>query len=281
MASSDAPTTTGYISHHLQNLVLGYHPENGLGIAHSADEAAQMGFWAIHLDSMFWAIVLGVLFLWLFRKGAERATAGVPGHLQNFVELIVEFVDSNVRETFHAKNELVAPLALTILVWVFLMNFMDLIPVDFIPRATELIGIPYMKVVPTTDVNITFGLSLSVFALMLYYGIKIKGADGFIKELAFQPFQNDNIIVPLLLVPINLVLELTSLLAKPVSLSLRLFGNLYAGELIFILIALLPFWAQWSLSVPWAIFHILVITLQAFIFMMLTIVYMSQSHEHH
>lgn len=280
MASSN-PTSTEYIQHHLQNLVLGWHPENGLSIAHSGQEAAEMGFWALHLDSMFWSIALGAFFLWLFKKAADRVTAGVPGGLQNFVELLVEFVDTNVRETFHGKSEVVAPLALTIFVWVFLMNLMDLVPVDLIPRATEAIGIPYMKVVPSTDVNITLGLSFSVFALMIYYSFKVKGAGGFFAELAFQPFSSDNILVKLLFVPINLLLEGVSLIAKPISLGLRLFGNMYAGELIFILIALLPFYAQWLLSVPWAIFHILVITLQAFIFMMLTIVYMSMAHESH
>jgi len=281
MASSHAPTTTEYIQHHLQNLVVGIHPENGFSIAHSGKEAAEMGFWALHLDSIFWSVLLGGLFIWLFKKAADKVTSGVPGPLQNFVELMVEFVDTNVRETFHAKNELVAPMALTIFVWVFLMNLMDLVPVDFIPRATEAIGIPYMKVVPSTDVNITLGLSLSVFALMIYYSLKVKGPGGFFKELAFQPFNSDNMVVQMLFVPINLLLEGVALLAKPISLALRLFGNMYAGELIFILIALLPFYAQWLLSVPWAIFHILVITLQAFIFMMLTIVYMSMAHEHH
>jgi len=282
MASSEAGrTSTEYIQHHLQNLVLGYHPENGLSIAHGGQEAAEMGFWAIHLDSMFWSIGLGLLFLWIFKKGADKATAGVPGGLQNFVETIVEFVDENVRETFNGKSEVVAPLALTIFVWVFLMNLMDLIPVDWIPYASELAGIPYMKIVPSTDVNVTLGMSFSVFALMIYYSFKIKGAGGFFAELAFQPFNSPNKLVQLLFVPINLLLEGVALIAKPISLGLRLFGNMYAGELIFILIALLPFYAQWALSVPWALFHILVITLQAFIFMMLTIVYMSMAHEHH
>ncbi|MBX2839037.1 MAG: F0F1 ATP synthase subunit A [Gammaproteobacteria bacterium] len=281
-AEGEVITTTGYIKHHLTNLVFGYHPENGLGIAHSAQEAAEMGFWALHLDSLFWSILLGALFLWLFKKAADKATAGVPGGLQNFVELLVEFVDTNVKETFTAKNDLIGPLALTIFVWVFLMNFMDLIPVDFIPEfALRVLHIPYMKVVPSTDVNITFAMSLSVFALMIYYSVKIKGLGGFLGELAFNPFSSDNIIIKWLFVPINLLLEGVALIAKPISLALRLFGNMYAGELIFILIALLPFAAQWLLSVPWAIFHILVITLQAFIFMMLTIVYLSMAHEHH
>ena len=240
-----------------------------------------MGFWAVHLDSMFWAAVLGIFFCWLFKKGADNFNEGVPGGLQNMVEMIVEFVDTNIKDTFSGKSALIGPLSLTIFVWIFLMNFMDLIPVDFIPRATEAMGIPYMKVVPTTDVNVTFGLSLSVFALMIYYGIKIKGAGGFFAELAFQPFSSDNVFIKFLFVPVNILLEGVALIAKPISLSLRLFGNLYAGELIFILIALLPWYAQWALSVPWAIFHILVIALQAFIFMMLTIVYLSMAHEHH
>ncbi len=280
-SENEVVTASSYIQHHLQNLTFGVHPEHGLGIAHGAKEASEMGFWAIHLDSMFWSILLGSLFIWLFKKGAERATSGVPGPLQNFVELLVEFADNSVKETFHGKNELIAPLALTIAVWVFLMNLMDLIPVDFIPAVASAIGIPYMKVVPTTDVNITLGMSLSVFCLIIYYSIKIKGVSGFAGELALQPFSSDNVVVKYLFIPVNLLLEGVGLIAKPISLALRLFGNLYAGELIFILIALLPFYVQWMLSVPWAIFHILVIVLQAFIFMMLTIVYLAMAHEHH
>ena len=281
MASSQAPTSTEYIQHHLQNLVFGFHPEHGLGIAHSGQEAAEMGFWSINLDSMFFSIVLGAFFIWLFKKAADNFNAGVPGLLQSSVEVIVEFVDTNVRDTFHANNPLIAPLALTIFVWIFLMNLMDLVPVDFVPRLGEAIGIPYMKIVPSTDVNVTMGLSLSVFALMIYYSFKVKGASGFVKELTLMPFGSSNPIIQAVFIPVNLLLEGVSLISKPISLALRLFGNMYAGELIFILIALLPFWAQWALSVPWAIFHILVITLQAFIFMMLTIVYMAMSHEHH
>jgi len=161
------------------------------------------------------------------------------------------------------------------------MNLMDLVPVDLIPRITEAVGIPYQKVVPTTDVNMTLGLSISVFCLIIYYSIKIKGVKGFAAELALQPFSSDNMIIKVLFIPVNLLLEGVGLIAKPISLALRLFGNLYAGELIFILIALLPWFLQWTLSVPWAIFHILVIVLQAFIFMMLTIVYLAMAHEHH
>lgn len=280
MASSN-PTATEYIQHHLQNLVVGIHPENGLSIAHGSREATEMGFWALHVDSVFWAVLLGSLFCWMFKKAADNVTTGVPGTLQNFVEMIVEFVDNSVKETFSGKNELIGPLALTIFVWVFLMNLMDLVPVDLIPRITEAVGIPYMKVVPTTDVNMTLGLSISVFCLIIYYSIKIKGVKGFMGELALQPFSSDNTIIKVLFIPVNLLLEGVGLIAKPISLALRLFGNLYAGELIFILIALLPWFLQWTLSVPWAIFHILVIVLQAFIFMMLTIVYLAMAHEHH
>ena len=267
-------TATSYIKHHLQNLTFGNHPVNGWSFAKNAQEAQEMGFWAIHVDTLGWSIALGVLFLWLFRKAAVKATSDVPGGLQNFVEVMVEFVDKSVKESFHGKNPVIAPLALTIFVWIFLMNFMDLIPVDFLPALFHAVGVDYMKVVPTTDLNATLGMSLSVFFLIIYYSIKVKGVGGFVGELTLQPFGK-------WMIPFNLLLEGIGLIAKPISLSLRLFGNLYAGELIFILIALLPLWAQWTLSVPWAIFHILVITLQAFIFMMLTIVYLSMAHEDH
>jgi len=275
-------TASEYIQHHLQNLTFGNHPEHGWSIAHGAAEAKEMGFWAIHLDSMFWSILLGSIFCYFFWRGAKKAHAGVPSGLQNFCEMMVDFVDGSVKDTFHGKNELIAPLALTIAVWVFLMNLMDLVPVDFIPEfAKRVLGIEYMKVVPTTDVNVTLGMSLSVFALIIYYSLKVKGVKGFLAELTLQPFSSDNKIIKYAFVPVNLLLEGVGLIAKPISLALRLFGNLYAGELIFILIALLPFYLQWALSIPWAIFHILVIVLQAFIFMMLTIVYLTMAHEHH
>ena len=279
-ASGEALTTSGYIKHHLQNLTLGFHPEQGLGIAHGPEEAKAMGFWAIHLDTMFWSVGLGVLFLHAFHRVAVRATSGVPGGWQNFVEWVVEFVDTNVRGTFSSKNDLVAPIALTLFVWVLLQNVMDLVPVDWIPHLAQLLGIPYMKVVPTTDPNATFGMALSVFVLMLYYSVKIKGLGGFFGELAFQPF-------PKWMFPVNLLLEGVSLISKPISLSLRLFGNLYAGEMIFILIALL-FSAGWVLGGvggvlqwAWAVFHVLIVLLQAFIFMILTIVYLDMAHQHH
>jgi F-type H+-transporting ATPase subunit a len=274
MATGEPLTASSYIQHHLQNLTFGSHPELGWGFAHNAQEAKEMGFWAIHVDTLGWSVALGIFFLWLFRKAAANVTSDVPGGLQNFVEIMVEFADNSVKETFHGKNEVIAPLALTIFVWIFLMNLMDLIPVDFLPFFFHLIGVNHMKVVPTTDVNATLGMSLSVFFLIIYYSIKIKGIGGFVGELTLQPFGK-------WMIPFNFLLEFVGLIAKPISLGLRLFGNLYAGELIFILIALLPLWAQWALSVPWAIFHILVITLQAFIFMMLTIVYLSMAHEDH
>lgn len=270
-----ASTPVEYIQHHLQNLALGFHPEKGLMFAKTADDAVQMGFWAIHVDTMLWSVLCGLLFIKLFQKAALNATSGVPGKLQNLVEMCVEFVEGMMRDTFHGRNPVVAPLALTIFVWVFLMNSLKWIPVDYIPGLAHLIGIPYFKIVPTADPNGTFGLSIGVFALIIYYSIKVKGGLGFTKELAFTPFNHWS------LVPFNLFLEILGLLTKPLSLALRLFGNMYAGEVVFILIALLPFWAQWTLNVPWAIFHILVIPLQAFIFMVLTVVYLSSAHEDH
>jgi F-type H+-transporting ATPase subunit a len=233
-----------------------------------------MGFWALNIDTMFVSVALGALFIYFFHKAARQATAGVPGGLQNFVEMVVEFVDDSVKDSFNGRNPLIAPLSLTIFVWIILMNTMDLVPVDYLPHLGQLIGIPYLKVVPTTDPNMTFALALGVFFLILFYSIKVKGPGGFFAELAFHPF-------PKYLMPFNLFLELVALISKPISLALRLFGNMYAGEMIFILIAMLPLGAQWALSVPWAIFHILIVILQAFIFMTLTIVYLSMAHEDH
>jgi len=276
-----AGSSTEYIKHHLTNLTFGNHPEHGWSFAHTAQDAQEMGFWAFHVDSLGWSIALGLIFCLVFRSIANKANSGVPSGVQNFVEMIVEFVDSNVKDTYHGKSTLIAPLALTIFCWVFLMNLMDLIPVDFIPVVAQALGLHYMKVVPSTDPNVTLGMSISVFMLILFYSIKMKGVGGFAGELALNPFNPANPILKAFFIPINLILEGVTLIAKPVSLGLRLFGNMYAGELIFILIALLPFGVQWLLSVPWAIFHILVITLQAFIFMMLTIVYLSMASEHH
>ena len=287
--ASDTITSSDYIQHHLTNWTFGKHPDGHWGFAHSAQEATEMGFWAIHVDSMLWSIFLGAVFIFIFRKAAKNMTSGVPSGLQNFVEWVVDFVNENVRGSFSAKNDIVAPMALTIFVWVFLMNLMDLVPVDWIPHLAGIIGHSvfgvdphhvYFKVVPTTDPNITFGMAFAIFALMLYYGIKIKGPGGFFGELALQPFGKWGM-------PANLLLEGISLISKPVSLALRLFGNLYAGEMIFILIALLYsggiVWGTVGgfLQLGWAIFHILIILLQAFIFMVLTIVYLDMAHQEH
>lgn len=285
--AGDALTSSEYIKHHLTNLTFGQHPDGGWGMAHSAAEAKEMGFWAIHLDTMFWSILLAVLFLYFFSKAAKSATKGVPDGLQNFVEWIVEFIDTSVRGSFSARNSLVAPLALTIFVWIFLQNLMDLVPVDVIPYITGLLGIHFMKVVPSTDPNATFGMAIGVFLLVLFYSIKIKGVGGFVGELTLQPFSSKNPVINLLFIPVNFILEFVSLIAKPISLALRLFGNMYAGEMIFILIAImynaglvLGLFGG-VLQLGWAIFHILIITLQAFIFMTLTIVYLDMAHHEH
>jgi len=278
--AAEALTAQGYINHHLTNLTLGVLPDRGLTFAHNADEAAAMGFWAVHVDTMFFAIGLGVLMMWFFKKVADSVTAGVPGPMQNFAEWIIDFVEENVRGSFSGVNPLIAPLALTIFVWVFLMNLMDLFPVDLVPWLASLIGIHFLKIVPTTDPNATFGMSIMVFILIVYYSIKIKGIGGFIGELALQPFGKWGI-------PANLVLEGINLISKPISLALRLFGNLYAGEMIFILIALMYGHnivlsiSGGALQLAWAIFHIIIILLQAFIFMVLTIVYLDMAHQEH
>ena len=247
---------TGYIVHHLTPLSTGE------------------GFWTIHWDTLFFSAFLGTVFLVLFRKAAVDATNGVPGPIQNFAEMLVEFVDGQVKDAFHGKSALIAPLSLTIFVWIWLMNFMDLIPVDLLPLIGSILGLEYLRVVPSTDLNATFGMSISVFLLILFYSIKVKGVVGFGKEMLLSPFGK-------WMIPFNLLLKLVEEIARPVSLALRLFGNMYAGELIFILIALLPWFIQPLLSFPWAVFHILIITLQALIFMVLTIVYLSLAHEDH
>ena len=278
--SGEAHTSAEYIAHHLQNLTFGKLPDGSWGIADSAEQASEMGFWAIHLDTLGFSIGLGVLFLYIFHRAAKQATAGMPGGLQNFAEWIVEFIEDSVKGSFSGRNPLVAPLAFTIFIWIFLMNFMDLIAIDFLPGLAQLIGIPFLKVVPTTDPNATFGMSFGVFFLIIYYSFKIKGPGGFFGELAFQPFGKWGM-------PVNLLLEGVNLIAKPVSLALRLFGNMYAGEMIFILIALMYSGGLilgsfgGLLQIGWAIFHILIITLQAFIFMTLTIVYLDMAHQEH
>lgn len=282
-----ADTPVEYIKHHLTNLTYGKLPEgyeraDGSVVqeatwtfARTGQEAADMGFMALHVDTLGWSIAMGILFLGLFRFVANRVTDGAPSGLQNLVEMTFEFVQGIVRDVFHGKNPLIAPLALTIFVWILLMNILKLIPIDYIPSIAHAMGLEYFKIVPTTDPNGTFGISIGVFLLILFYSFKVKGVGGFSKELAFNPFNH------WIMIPFNLLLEILALIIKPISLALRLFGNMYAGEVVFILIALLPLWVQWTLNVPWAIFHILVIPLQAFIFTVLTVVYLSAAHEDH
>lgn len=301
-------TITDYIRHHLQNLCYGKlpagyerHIEGGGSellqhdtwtIAHTSKEAADMGFWAVHLDSMAWSIGLAMLFGLLFARAARSVHVGVPKGFQSFVELLVEFIDGTVKDTFHHSNRMVAPMALMVFSWVFMMNLMDLFPVDWFPQLAKMASGNehiFFKVVPTTDPNITLGMSFTVFALMIFFSVQRKGFVGFVKELTFHPFHPSfhgiGLIFAPVLIVINFILETVSLIAKPISLGLRLFGNLYAGEMIFILIAamygagvLLGLFAgvlQWA----WAVFHILVIALQAFVFMVLTVVYMAMAHE--
>jgi F-type H+-transporting ATPase subunit a len=265
-----------YIQHHLTNLQVCRHDGEWVW------NECKGNFMSINVDSMAFSLMLGLVFAYLFRKVAKNATTGRPGKLQAAIELVIGFIDTSVKDAFHGHNKLIAPLALTIFMWVFLMNLMDLIPVDWLPTAAGAIGIPYLKVVPTTDVNITFAMSISVFLLTIFYSIKMKGAGGFLKELTFHPIapptKGVGIVAAPFIIAFNFVLEGVALLAKPISLSLRLFGNMYAGELIFILIGLLGLY-QIPFHFGWAVFHILVITLQAFIFMMLTIVYLAQAHD--
>ncbi len=278
MASAGAQTSSEYIQHHLQNLQLCKTDAGWVW------NECGGNFWAINVDSMAFSVALGLGLSILLRHVAKNATISNPGKLQAMIELVVGFVDTSVRETFHNENRLIAPLALTIVAWVFLMNLMDLIPVDWLPGVAQLIGVERLKVVPTTDPNITFGMSISVFILIIFFSLKIKGIGGFLGELTMQPLSPKELGVPKILWPLvmafNFILETVALLAKPLSLSLRLFGNMYAGELMFILIALFGLW-QLPLHFGWAVFHLLIVTLQAYIFMILTIVYLSQAHEAH
>ncbi|UDG79475.1 ATP synthase subunit a [Candidatus Ecksteinia adelgidicola] len=252
-------TRQEYISHHLTQLKIG------------------AGFWSINIDSIFFSTILGILFLIIFRKAAKNTTSHIPNQWQTAVELIIEFIDRSVYDMYHKKSKFIAPLSLTIFIWVFLMNLMDLLPIDFFPMIAEhFLSLPALRVVPTADINITFSMALSVFILIIFYSIKTKGIVKFIKQLTMQPFNHP------VFIPINFILESVGLISKPISLGLRLFGNIYASELIFILISsIIPWWFQWSLSLPWAIFHILIITLQSFIFMVLTIVYLSIASNNH
>lgn len=266
MSAEGGLTTTAYIQHHLTNLAV---------CSDAAKDAAGhcQGFWTFHLDTLLVSGILGLVVFGLMAKVASKASAGVPGGLQNFVEMVVGLVDQQVKDTFHGKSALVTPLAITIFVWVFVMNAMDLIPVDFLPVALGAVGVHYFKAVPTTDPNLTFAMSITVFLISIFMGLKVKGFGHFMHEVFSVPFGAK-------LAPVNFLFRVVEEIARPISLSLRLFGNMYAGEMVFILIALLGIW-QLPLALPWALFHILIITLQAFVFMMLTIVYMSMAAESH
>jgi F-type H+-transporting ATPase subunit a len=274
--ASESGGMTGYIVHHLHHLTAGE------------------GFFALHLDSIFFKLVLATVFVVVFVSTARRSTSGVPGKFQCFVEMIVEFVDGIVKETFHGRSKMIAPFAITIFCLVFLMNFMDMIPVDLLPATAHAAGIEYLRVVPTADLNTTLGMAICVFFLIWYYGIKHKGVGGFFAEWFTAPFHAHGVVGKIALAPANLLLRLIEEAVRPISLSLRLFGNMYAGELIFILIAVMTLGAtlasgmtyvmgpvQFIAGFVWTAFHVLVITLQAFIFMMLTIVYLSMAAEHH
>ena len=260
MSVNTSSLTTGdYIRHHLTHYQVGN------------------GFWTFYVDTLLVSILIGVFVLAFFYLIAKKSKIKNPGGFQNFIELIFDFVDGQVRDTYHGKSKLVAPLALTIFVWVFLMNFMDLIPVDFFYVLGGLLHIDFLKnikIVPTTDPNLTLAMSISIFFLIIIYNLTAKGFVGVLKEIFLNPFGPWFFVV-------NFFLKIIEELAKPISLGLRLYGNLYAGELIFILIALLPWFLQWVLGGPWAIFHILVITIQAFVFMVLSIVYLSLAEESH
>ena len=262
MEHSAAPTSSEYISHHLTNWHVGH------------------GFWTFHLDTILVAAFVGIVSFGLFALAASRASSGVPGRFQGFVEMLVDFVDSQVKDSYHGKRGFVTPLALTIFLWVWVMNAMDFLPVDLLPRITEAAGLEHFKPVPTTDPNQTFAMAITVFLIMIFMNLKNKGFGGFGREVFTAPFGK-------WLFPVNIVFRVIEDLAKPVSLALRLFGNMYAGEMVFILLAVMASGgaaagiAGGVLNLGWAIFHILIVTLQAFVFMMLTIVYMSMASESH
>ncbi|HEY2590784.1 MAG TPA: F0F1 ATP synthase subunit A [Steroidobacteraceae bacterium] len=282
--AEEAPNPTEYIVHHITFLT--NRAPHGI-----AD------FAVINYDSVFFSVLLALILGGVAYVAARRATAGVPGRFQGFVEWVVEWVDSQVQDAYQGQSRLIAPLALTIFCWVLLFNLMDVIPIDLLPHAANAVGFGHLRIVPSTDLNIVFGLSLTVFLLILFYSVKMKGLGGFLGELALNPFKSQNILIQALYVPINLLMELPSFLARPVSLALRLYGNMFAGEMVFALIALLTLtkgaaalhtpggWAwvliQVALGVLWSGFDAFIALLQAFIFMMLTIVYLSQASQHH
>lgn len=287
MAASESARIGGYVQEHLTYLT-------------NKPQTTLINFTVINYDTVFFSVLLAVLFAGSFYLVARKAAAGTgsaPRGFQSFVELIVEWVDTQVKDVFHGTNPLIAPLALTIFCWVYLFNFMDLIPVDLLPDIAKGLGVAHLKVVPSTDLNCVFGLSLTVFFLTIFYSIKMKGPLGFLAELTLRPFTSTNPFVQALFVPINFLLESVTQIARPLSLALRLFGNIFAGEMIFVLLALLTLThgyagletlSGWGLAIMqavltfcWEVFHLLIITIQAFIFMVLSVVYLAMAHEHH
>lgn len=254
-------TPTNYISHHLKNLQIGE------------------GFWSLNLDTLFFSWLAAGIIAWIAFTIGKSLQTNEPAPLQNALEIILEFIETQVKEMFSAYNPLIGPLALTLFMWIFLMNSFDLIPVDLLPLVAGWIGIHHLKVVPTTDLSTTLGMSFSVFILIVYYNIRVKGSWGYLKQFLFHPFTANHVLLKLILIPFNVAMTTVEEISKPISMGLRLFGNMFAGELIFLLIALLPWWAQFVPGGIWAIFHILVITLQAYIFTLLTIAYLSIAHQ--
>lgn len=273
MAAGEQQTTVEYLQHHLQNLCVG-----------ECDTNAIINFKAIHLDTVFFSYLLAAVIVFLAWRLGKQITSDAPSGFQNAIEAITEFINQQIAGSFTVHNPIIGPLAFTVFTWVFLMNCMDLIPVDLLPAIALAMGVPYLKVVPTTDISVTLGMAFCIFALTIYYNIKTKGALGYVKTFLFHPFGK-------FLIPLNILMTAIEEIAKPLSLGLRLFGNLFAGELVFLLIALIGgalgaglaalFWIplQIVLDMAWLAFHILVVTLQAFIFMVLTIVYLGMAHE--
>ncbi len=280
MAEEDvAGGVTGYIKHHLTHLTV----DTGRG-----------AFWSIHIDSIFFTLFISFIFILVLAIAARRATSGVPGKLQTVIEMLVEFVDGMVKETYHGSNKFIAPLAITIFCIVFLENFMDILPVDALPAAAKLFGVEHLRTVATADLNTTVGMALGVFLLIQWVGITHKGFGTFAGEWFTAPFHAHNLVLKILLAPVNFAFRVIEEVVRPLSLSMRLFGNMYAGELIFLLIACFTLGAalnhistyflgvaQFGAGVIWTLFHYLIITLQAFIFMVLTIVYVGISAEKH
>ena len=282
--AAEVPTPGEYVSHHITFLT--NHPPHGI-----------LDLSVVNLDSVLFSVLLAVVFCGTFYAAARRVTSGVPGKLQAFVEWVVVKLDEQISQAYQGHSRLVAPLGVTIFCWVLLFNLMDLISIDFFPSAAHAFGLSHLRDVPSTDLNVVFALSLTVFALILFYSVKMKGVGGFIASLTLHPFTSKNMLIQAIFVPINFVMEFPSFIARPVSLALRLYGNMFAGEMVFALIALLTLskgfaalaspgtwvWVvlQAVLTVIWSFFDGFIALLQAYIFMMLTSVYLSQASEHH